>query len=195
MSAKAYSLSFIGSGLRQQDSLKLARLYKQYGDWEAVRTHVIEQNTLQQRTMRSTSRIYLELVSRLKALSEDELEYLVECAESEVPIMLWVALCRRYAFMRDFAADVLREHRLNLKISLDQTEFDVFFNAQMSEHEELSTISLATKQKARQILFLTLREVRLVTSYGELNQIVPNAATLRVISPHELDAIGFVTRV
>ena len=79
MIEQSYNLSFTASSLRKQESLKLATLYLHYGDWDAVRDEVIKNNTLQQRTTSSTKRIYRELVSRLKHLSEEEMRYLVNC--------------------------------------------------------------------------------------------------------------------
>ncbi|MCC6613394.1 MAG: DUF1819 family protein [Anaerolineae bacterium] len=109
-----YSLSFTTSSIRQQESLKLAILYIRYKDWRLVRSDVIERNILQQRTTTSSKKLFQELSSRLRHLSDAEINYLAECPESEKSIMLWVANCRRYRFIRDFTIEVLWENQRNL---------------------------------------------------------------------------------
>jgi len=190
MVQRHYSLSFTTSSIRKHESLKLAELYLQHKDWKSVREYVIENNVLQQRTTRSSKKLYQELLSRLRQLSDDELTYFVESPETEKSILLWVAVCRRYRFIYDFSVEVIREHLLNLNYYIEHSDFEVFFSSKLHIYEELGDISTSTKRKVRQVIFLMLREVDLLNKDSKLNAIVPVSQTFALISARELAVIG-----
>jgi hypothetical protein len=164
-----YRFSFTTCSLRQQETLKLAKLYLQHGDWNAVRKHAIEGNVLQQRTTNSSKKLCQELISRLRTLSDDELAYLVQCPESEKAFIIWLAICKRYRFIREFAIDLFSEHYFNQRHQIQLTDFDVFFSSKFSLHDKLGDISNATKQKVRQIVFNMLHEAGLVDRANNIN--------------------------
>jgi len=181
MAQHGYSLSFTTSSLRTLESVKLARLYAKYQNWSVVRDHVIEYNTLQQRTTTSSKKLCRELLSRLKLLSDDELEYLTDCPESEAALIVWVAACRRYAFIRDFVLEVLAERRLQLSIVIEPSDFNVFFSSKLAYHNELESISVATRHKVQQVIFTMLREAGFLGRQNTLNIVTPAVETLRIL--------------
>lgn len=80
-------------------------------DWGDVRGRLSEDNLLQARTVirRAPRR---ETVQRLTVFNDLELELLVEASPSERSLLLWVAACRRYTFIGEFAEEVVRERYL-----------------------------------------------------------------------------------
>ncbi len=54
------------------------------------------------------SRKCREIVSRLQTLNDEELRFLVGADNREQGYMLWIAACRRYTFIGEFAVEVLR---------------------------------------------------------------------------------------
>lgn len=161
--------------------VKIASLCTEYRDWNSVRDHVIEHNTLQQRTTISSKKLCRELLSRLRLLSADELKYLVDCPESEAAFVVWVAVCRRYVFIHDFVLEVLAERRLHLSRVIEYTDFDVFFSAKLAHHQELEAISVATRHKVRQVIFTMLREMGILSRQNTLNIVTADVETLRVL--------------
>lgn len=159
--------------LFHHESVKLAVLYLDLGDWDSVRDQVIAQNLLQTRTLNTLKRICHEIVSRLRTLNVGELEFLVESSHQEQAYLLWLAVCRRYRFIADFAVEVLRERYITLRTDLTYEDFDSFFNRKSEWHLELDAISPATRSKLRQVLFKILHEADLLT----VNNMI-NAATL-----------------
>jgi hypothetical protein len=159
-----YSLGFTTSSLRSQESLKLAKLYCELRDWELVRDFAVLNNTLQQRTTTSSSKLCRELLSRLRLLSAQEISYLTSISESEAMIVLFVAICRRYRFIREFVTEVLIEERRKLSGQLDYSDFDAFFNSKLSLHPRLNKVSEQTRKKIRQVVFNVLREVGILGS-------------------------------
>jgi len=181
MSNDRYSMSFTTGSLFHRESVKLAALYLELGDWNSVRGRVIAENLLQTRTMNTLKRVCQEVISRLKTLSSGELEFLVDGNHQEQAYLLWLAVCRRYRFIADFAVEVLRERYITLKTDLSYEDFDSFFNRKSDWHSELDEIRPATRSKLRQVLFKILREADLLTA----NNLI-NAAML---SPRLLDAL------
>lgn len=181
MAQPCYSLSFTTSSLRVQETVKIARLYAEYRDWNSVRDYVIEHNTLQQRTTSSSKKLCRELLSRQKLLFNDELGYLVACPESEAAFVAWVAVCRRYAFIRDFVLEVLAERRLNLSNQIEYSDFEVFFSSKLTHHRELDFISVSTRHKVRQVIFTMLREAGFLSHKNTMKIATPKFETLMVL--------------
>lgn len=163
------------------ESLALARLYLDFGDWDSVREKALEDNQLQARTVASRKRLYREISTRLTTLSDDEIDFFLDCSPHDQAYFLWIAVCRKYKFIADFAIEVLRERYISLKSDLNYEDFDSFFNKKSEWHEELDDIAQTTRSKLRQVLFKILREADLLTT----NNII-NAAML---SPMLLDRI------
>ena len=110
------------------------------------------------------------------------LDFLVEGSHQEQAYLLWIAVCRRYRFISDFAVELLRERYISLKTDLTHEDFDAFFNRNSEWHSELDEISPATRSKLRQILFRILRETDLLTANNIINAAMISQRLLDVIS-------------
>lgn len=162
-------MSFTTGALFLNESLKIASLFSEIKDWEKVRDIVIEKNLLQARTLNTSKRFCREVISRLNKLSEKEMRLLIDGVHQEQRYILWIAICRRYRFIRDFSVEVLREHFITLRKELNYEDFDAFFNKKAEWHNELEKITPTTKNKLRQVLFKMLREADLLTSSNTIN--------------------------
>lgn len=181
MKTEKYSLSFTTGTLLHRESVIVAEQYLDFQNWNAVRQEVLRKNLLQVRTLNTSKRFFSEIASRLKTLSNDELDLLVHGTLQEQGYLLWLSVCRRYRFIADFAVEILREKFTSLKTVLTYDDFDAFFNRKAEWHEELDQIKPATKTKLRQVLFKMLREADLLT---DENRITP-----ALLSPRLLQAI------
>lgn len=174
-------MSFTTGGLFHRESVNLAALYLDLGDWNSVRDKVVAENLLQTRTLNTLKRVCREVVSRLRTLSQSELDFLVEGSHQEQAYLLWLAVCRRYRFIADFAVEVLRERYITLKADLTHEDFDSFFNRKSEWHLELDQITQATRSKLRQVLFKILRDADLLAANNMINA--------AILSPKLLDVI------
>jgi hypothetical protein len=109
------------------------------------------------------------VTSRLKTLSLNELKFLVEADRQNQAYLLWMAICRRYQFIADFAVEVIRERFLSLKADLNPVEFDIFYNRKSEWHQELDKIQPSTRGKLRQVLFKMLKDANLLTEKQVIN--------------------------
>jgi hypothetical protein len=181
-----YSLSFATGGLFHRESVKVAALYLELHDWSAVRDRVISQNILQARTASTLGRTWREVAARLKNLNDDEYNFLVDATHQEQVYILWLAICRRYRFIADFAIDVLHERFITLKAELNYEDFDSFFNRKSEWHSELEKIRPDTRNKLRRVLFKMLRDADLLTANNWINA--------AMLSPRLMDLISHGNR-
>lgn len=181
MSNDRYIMSFSTGGLFHLESVKLAGLYLEFGDWGLAKDKVLSDNLLQARTLSTLNRNCREIISRLKTLSPAEIEFLVDANHQEQAYLLWLAACRRYRFIADFAVEVLRERYITLKADLNHEDFDSFFNRKSEWHSELDEISPSTRNKLRQVLFKILREADLLTANNMINAAMLSPRLLEVI--------------
>lgn len=175
-----YRLSFTTGGLFLQESAIAAASFLQLGDWTATRAQLRVENLLQVRTSAAATRISKEVTARLQELSSEELSALLDLSLRDQANLLWVAACRRYPFIREFATEVLREHFLVLRRRLVFADFDHFLNAKALWHAELDDIAKSTQLKLRQNLFRMLREADLLSDQYEIHpaQLSPYLAQL-----------------
>jgi len=174
-----YSLSFTTGALFHRESLKLAQLYLEFGDWIAVRDIVLNKNLLQARTLNTAKRVCREVISRLKTLPSEALKLLVDGNEQERTYLLWIAVCHRYRFIADFAGEILRERYITLKTELNHEDYDAFFSRKAEWHDELDGIAKSTKGKLRQVLFKMLIQAGLLSTK---NLIIPAIISPRLMS-------------
>jgi Putative inner membrane protein (DUF1819) len=189
MKTDSYSMSFTTGSLFRHESVQVAELFLKDQDWNKVRRKVISENLIQFRTINTLKRVCQEVISRLKTLSPDELTILVHSSTQEQGYLLWLATCRRYKFIEDFAVEILRERYLTLKKDLPYEEFDAFFNKKSDWYEKLNKIKPVTKSKLRQILFKMLREADLLTGNNIIQAAILCPKLLRVVQQENQDSI------
>ncbi|MEU7822451.1 DUF1819 family protein [Catellatospora sp. NPDC049133] len=163
-----YRLSFSVGGLFLGAASIAAPLYFQSRDWQAVRAAIDASNLLQARTVASGRRLSRELVQRLAELTDDELELLIDATATERGHVMWVAACRRYELVGEFAEEVVRERFLLLTPMLLPEHFVSFVQAKSMWHEELSMLADSTLRKLRTTVYLMLREAGLLSKAGEI---------------------------
>jgi hypothetical protein len=118
-----------------------------------------------------------EVVDRLSSFSVEELELFQDGLPSERSHLMWIAACRQFAFIREFAEEVVREKFLILTPSLTSEDFDAFYRGKSLWHEELLQITDSTRKRLRSNLFKMLREADLLSEAGD---IVPTRLSSRL---------------
>lgn len=188
-----YSMSFTRGTLFLHESLTLLELQPRFDDWNKLRRHVIEGNLLQNRTLRSLQDTCGEVISRVRLLTPEERAWILEASGREQAYLLWVAICRRYPFIAEFATEVLRERFLNLHYEISTDDYEIFFNRKAEWHPELDKLTHATRQKLRQILFKTMREASLINDDLTIIPVILSADFVKLLRshPHQNDTALF----
>lgn len=173
-----YQMSFTTGGLFYHESLQVAELYEKTGDWQKTRKQVLSENILQARTESSSKRRAREICSRLALLTKNQLQLLSLGSRQEQQYLLWVAVCKRYAFIRDFTVEIVREKYLRMDLNLQREDYDIFFDEKAQWHENLDKLKDSTKNKLRQVLFKTMREAEIIS---QENMIIPGLLTENLV--------------
>jgi hypothetical protein len=183
MNTTKHKLSFTAASLSLSESVKIAEVYLGCKDWKETAKIVQEQNLLQSRTGSRTVRVFRELTQRLKKLSADQMELLVEGNLQEQKYLLWFAVCKTYPLIQEFAVEVLHEKFMSFNLEITELDYDAFFNRKADWNEELESITATTKVKLKTVLFRMLREGGLITADGAIIPAMPSKRLIDVISP------------
>lgn len=158
-----YQLSFTTGGLFVAESSCACELYSELRDWSLVREKLIADNLLQVRTRAASLRLSKEVVSRLEFLTNEEAAFLLEADIKAQVLLLWVAICRKYAFIHDLACEAIREGHLAMRRRFNLDDYESFWSAKALWHDELDALSESTRKKLRQNLFRMLKESGLLS--------------------------------
>lgn len=163
-----YNLGFTSAAFLYRDSILLAKLFVKTGNWSIVRDMVLSENLLQIRTITAQKRIYSEAYTRLKSLSSMALEVIANGERDDQLQIIWYAICKKYALIRDFSVQVLSPKvRINAR-DLSEADFNIFFNNLATNHDELNRISISSRAKLTKNLFRMLHSAGIIDSEGEL---------------------------
>ena len=159
-----YKMSFTVGGLFWQESIIAVELYIQKKDWNVVQKEILKSNLFQVRTVASLKRITREILSRLQTLSSEQIEIIHHGSMQEQIQMLWIAVCKNYNFIHDFAVEVIRDKFLLMDYTLTKQDYNIFFNTKAEWNKELEILKDSTKNKLQQVLFKILREVEIISN-------------------------------
>ncbi|OZG57428.1 hypothetical protein BMYO_1925 [Bifidobacterium myosotis] len=129
-----------------------------------VRRQAIDDNVLSIRTQSANARVVSEVLKRLSALTEEEIRFLADAntSASDRQVLMWVAMCRYYALIGEFATEVVRDHYLMGLPTVTREDYDRFIQGKAMWHEELEELSPATSNKLRSNVFKAMSEAGLV---------------------------------
>jgi hypothetical protein len=144
---------------------------------------------MQVRTATASLRISKEVISRLEMLRQEEVEFLIECSHADRAHLLWVAVCRRYEFVKEFAQEVLRENYVLMRSQVTLPNFDAFLNSKALWHEELDQLAKSTQSKLRQNLFRMMREAGFINDHYSILQALPSPALVQLLAQHGADEL------
>jgi hypothetical protein len=172
MTSETYLLSFTSASLSHSKCLSLAQAFQDLKDWDRVEEQVLYENLLQARTKSSAKRAFRELVPRLEELDKDQMQVLLNGNYLEQKQMLWLAVCKRYRYIREFAVEVVREKFLSMDYQLTEYDYISFYNRKADWHPQLEDITESTQEKIRQVLFRMLKQAEIITEEERIVQVI-----------------------
>jgi hypothetical protein len=163
-SNQRYKMSFTSGGLFLNESIAVAALHQHGENWSQTLARALEVGMTSLPKAASNRRALREIVNRLSTLRDEEIRFLTDEAErQDQQYLLWVAACRAYQFVREFAVEVICDRHLSLQLDLPLESFDIFFAAKADWDDGLASISDTTRNKLRQILFRMMREASVIS--------------------------------
>lgn len=183
-----YSFSFIAGALYLPETVAVAAVMRGGHDWKEVARQAAENNLIRQRTIASRTRVLREIRYRLQQLSSKELGFLCEADIRDQRFLLFLAVCQRFRFIREFVDEVLRPKVLALDTQLYPADFAKFIDRKGAEAPEVEKLTDKSLAKVKQVLVRMLAEAGLLdsTSSQRLTPRLPSRALARLIA--ETDA-------
>jgi hypothetical protein len=164
-----YRMSFTTGGLFLTESVEVARLHRDGEAWEDTAKRALDQGATTLPKAASNRRSLREITNRLRMLTEEERRFLLEFADrNDQQILLWLATCRAYRFVREFAVEVIRERHLSYQMDLPLSSFDIALEAKAEWDEGLARLSTSTRKKLRQVLFRIMREAEILSQENRI---------------------------
>jgi hypothetical protein len=184
----AYKMSFSTGGLFVNESISVARLHKAGESWkETILTAMADGSTSLPKAA-SNRRTLREIANRVSCLTEEERHFLINQSDRpEQEALLWLAACRAYRFVREFAIEVIRERFMSYRVDLPLDAFDHFFDGKAEWHPELTKISPSTRLKLRQILFRMLREAGVIDGASNIRPAYLSSRVIALIDHNAAD--------
>lgn len=165
---QAYRMSFTTGGLFVNESVAIAGLHTPGQDWEATLAAARQSEAVSARRVASAQRVTREIVIRLQKLSAAELLLLRDGDRGDRLALLWLAVCRAYRFVGEFAIELISDRFLSFRTDLAHDDFDLFLAAKAEWSPKLAGLSDATRTKLRAVLFRILKEAEIVTPAGRI---------------------------
>jgi hypothetical protein len=189
---KKYSMAFSTGSLYVNEVEAVLESFEQLEDWDKVRQKIEADNLLQQRAVRSIIRVTREVVTRAQHLSDLERDYFLQTSRLEQGYLVWIAVCRQYPFIAEFAVEVLRERYLTFMRTLSSEQFYDFFDQKTEIHPEIGKIKDSTKNNLRLVLFRMLKEADLIDETGAIRAPLMSKDLVRVIAHSNAGSFHFL---
>lgn len=174
---EAYLMSFGTGGLYVNETQTIAALHDQGETWEQTAARAVKAGAFPVRKESSAKRTIREITHRLRRLDAEELELLLDGDRHDQQALLWLATCRAYRFIGEFAEEVLCDRFATFRTDLSYDDFDAFFARKADQSRKLAEISEGTRAKLRAVLFRLMREAGLLSPDG---RIVGSLLSIRV---------------
>lgn len=182
VAAAKYRMSFGLGGLMLNESIVIAQAYQPGENWASARERLLAQGASSLPKLASQTRALREVYDRIGHLSDAERHYLsVEADRAEQQAMMWLAVCRTYRFVHEFAVEVISERYQSWRLDLGHEVFDRFLAEKAESDPGLAALSASTCAKLRQVLFRILREVGLISVEGRIQPIWLSGRMKRLI--------------
>lgn len=170
---QTYKMSFGTGGLLLNESVEVARLHETDEPWEDTIRRAIEAGTTALPKAASNRRTLREIANRLLTLTDAERGFLIDQADrADRQALLWLATCRAYRFIREFAVEVIRERYLSYQYDLPLESFDILLDAKAEWDDHLASLTSSTRLKLRQVLFRIMREAGVISQAGQIQAVL-----------------------
>ena len=177
-----YRMSFSVGGLMLNESLAIAHAYRPGETWACARERLLPQGASSLPKLASQTRALREVYDRIGHLSDAERHYLsAEADRTEQQAMVWLAVCRTYRIVYEFAVEVISERYQSWRLDLGHEVFDRFLAEKAESDPGLAELSASTCAKLRQVLFRILREAGLRSVEGRIQPIWLSGRMKRLI--------------
>jgi len=167
--ASKYLLSYTAVSLQAHETETIALLYKESLDWDSVVKSVIDDDALQKGTIATRKREFIEFKKRLQTLTPEQLAYYEQASSSDIKNLTMLSCFKLYAFISDFAAEVMRKKLLLFDFQLLNSDYEAFYDSKRIAYDNLNSISEGTQYKLKQVMFKMFEQAGFIDSVKNKN--------------------------
>lgn len=165
-----YLMSFGTGGTHLIESVGLAAVRLSGAPWDEVAQRL---DVFAIRKEASAKRLARELTHRLRRLNDEELTLLCAGDRTEQQALLWLAICRTYRFIGEWAREVLGDRAQTYQLQVSYSDFDRFWREKEEQAPNLTALTPSTRAKLRAVLFRLMRETGIADERGRLTGASP----------------------
>jgi hypothetical protein len=157
MDKRKYRFSFTGASLMLPEMIELASSTINTDPEQINKADIIrgqKANTIGTQ--------FREIRIRVEALTSSQLEILAKGDTQAQKHIALLAICKAYAFIRDFILEVLRDKVLAYDYQITEGEYATFCKRKTEDHPELEDLRESTSQKIKQVTFKVLEQTGLI---------------------------------
>lgn len=175
-----YKLSFTSASLLLNDSIKVADIYYHKRKWPITKEIILKENILQRKKEGTIVRELQEIRHRISALTDKQLDLLLNSNVETQKLILFLGVCKYYQFIQEFTTEVLRQKIILFDNQIYDSDYEKFFAQKSSSSLKLSSISETTKEKIKRVLFTILWQAGIIVSakLGLVLRVLPITAGL-----------------
>lgn len=189
-----YRLSFTVGGLLSPQGRALAEMYLNRmggGSTECSSQTKVSEKISEKANEKSDKNAGEEVGKSIAAIRQQAIEENV-LAISDREALMWIAMCRYYAIVGEFAGEVLKKHYLTGNTHLDFEDYDRFITDKATWHPELENISEGTAKKLRSNVFKAMREAHLFDKNSDTVLSFLPSPSLADILRKRADSFGYL---
>ncbi len=177
-----YILSFTAASLRLNEMIKVAKAAYDNNstDLKVVKESGVVFSSVKTRTF---DREFREVRKRLETLNPEQISILIKGDLISQKQIAFLAVCKRYGFIRDFTIEVIRDKVLVFDFKLNESDFNSFINNKILLHPELEAFSESTRKKAKQVMY------RILEQAGIINNAVDKAILPQLLQQDVINSI------
>ncbi len=179
---RKYRLSFTAASLRLNEMVKVAKAAIEMGisDLKMLKDSGVVFGSVKSRT---SDREFREIRNRLKTLTPDQINVLINGDLISQKQIAFLAVCKQYDFIRDFDIEVLRDKALVFDYTINESDFNSFIGRRMNDHPELEIFSESTLKKAKQVMF------HIFEQSGIINNATDKMILPQIVQPDVVHAV------
>ena len=164
-----YLLSYTAISLQAHETETIALLYKETLDWDKVAKSVIEDDALQKGTIATRKREFIEFKKRLQTLTTEQLFFYEDATSSDVKNLTMLSCFKLYAFISDFATEIMRNKLLLFDFQLLNSDYEAFYDSKRVAYDNLNSISEQTQYKLKQVMFKMFEQAGFIDNVKNKN--------------------------
>lgn len=192
MANDPYILSFTVGGLFLFEGIELARLRVSGQTWEEVRRIAPAGIFVAAGGASSVKRIRNEVLGRLRRLNDAQVSHLATAGMTDARALMWIAACRKYRILADFAHEILDERLRSYQPDVRLADFDQLLDTKGETAREIAGIAPSTRARLRNVAFRMLREAELIDDQNRVRSLPLSEALLDLLDQDRQNGVDLI---